>query len=209
MKLLLSIFVGLLLQFQVTAQDNNHLLTNVSYAFFGTGDLSGTAIGLDYHRTLWSRFGLHLGYSKATGQGDNTLQTIGRDNRAVVTNLTFDGNGDQTSDLANYTTYLIGVNYKVADGDKHILLASGGLNYKQLQYNYLSSFLAENVNSQGLAESVSIRNTALVAEKETGFYFGLDYLYVFDNSISLGLHAAVENSDNILSKAGLSLGFRF
>ena len=209
MKLLLPIFVGLLFQFQATAQDNNHLITNVSYAFFGTGDLSGTAIGLDYHRTLFGRFGLHLGYSKATGQGDNTLQSIGTQNRGVLTNLSLDGNGEQASGLANYNTYLIGVNYKVADGNKHILLASGGLNYKQLKYNYLSSFLAENVNNQGVAESVSIQSTTLVAENEAGFYIGLDYLYVFDNSISLGLHFAVENSSNIVSKAGLSLGFRF
>ena len=73
----------------------------------------------------------------------------------------------------------------------------------------MSSFLAENINNQGIAESISIESTSLTAENETGFYVGLDYLYVFDNSISIGLHLAAENSNNIVSKAGLSLGFRF
>jgi len=209
MKLLLSLFVGLLLPFQASAQNNNHLLTNVSYAFFGTGDLSGTAIGLDYHRTLWGRFGIHLGYSKATGRGDNILQSIGSGNIGVLNNLSLSGNDEQASDLANYNTYLIGVNYKVADGDKHILLASGGLNYKQLRYNFISGFSLQNINAQGIAESATIESTSLFAEREAGFYVGLDYLYVFDNSISLGLHLAVEDSSNIVSKAGLSLGFRF
>jgi len=209
MKFSLSFIFCIGLFFQTTAQDQNYLLTNAAYAFFGTGDLSGTAIGVDYHRTLFGRFGLHLGFSKATGKGSGTLDRIGSNNRPLVTNLSFDGNGDQTSDLANYNTYLLGVNYKVADGQKHVLLATGGLNYKLLQYNYLSGFIAENVNAQGQAESISVLGNNLVAEKETGFYVGLDYLYVFDNALTLGLHFSVESSSNILSKAGLSLGFSF
>ena len=171
--------------------------------------MSGTALGVDYHRTLFGRFGVHLGFSKATGKGSSTLDRIGSNNRPLVTNLSFDGNGDQTSDLANYNSYLLGINYKVADGQKHVLLATGGLNYKQLQYNYLSGFLAENVNPQGEAESITVLGSNLVAEKETGFYVGLDYLYAFDNALTLGLHFSVENSSNILSKTGISLGFRF
>ena len=209
MKFSLSFIFCISLCFQTIAQDQNYLFTNASYAFFGTGDLSGTAIGLDYHRTLFSRFGIHLGFSKATGKGSGTLDRIGSNNRPLVTNLSFDGNADQTSDLANYNTYLLGVNYKVADGQKHTLLVAGGLNYKQLQYNYLSGFIAENVNGQGQAESITVLGSNLVAEKETGFYVNLDYLYAFENNLTLGLHFSVENSSNILSKTGISLGFRF
>lgn len=209
-KLLLSIIVGFLIQFQATAQDKNHLFTNISTSFFGSGDLSGNAIGIDYHRTLWTRFGVHAGFSKATGTGDGTLRfALSLNNSEDITNLFISGNGNQVSDLASYNTYLIGANYKVTDSNKHILLASGGLNYKQIKFNSLGGVLFENIDPQGRAESVTITDTRVSAENETGFYFGLDYLYVFDNSISFGLHLAVENSDNIVSKAGLSLGFSF
>lgn len=209
MKLLLSLIICVCAFFQTMAQGQNYLFTNASYAFFGTGDLSGTAIGVDYHGTLFGRFGIHAGFSKATGKGDNTLSNIGTINRAVITNLSFDGSADHVSDLASYSTYLLGINYKVADGQKHTLLVAGGLNYKQLEYNYLAGFLAENVNAQGQAESITIIGNSLVAEKETGFYLGLDYLYAFENALTLGLHFSVENSSNILSKTGISLGFRF
>ena len=209
MKLLFAFIICVCAFFQTSAQGQNYLFTNASYAFFGTGDLSGTAIGIDYHRTLFGRFGIHAGFSKATGKGSGTLDRIGSNNRPLVTNISFDGNADQVSDLASYNTYLLGVNYKVADGQKHTLLVAGGLNYKQLEYNYLAGFLAENVNPQGQAESVTILGNSLVAEKETGFYLGLDYLYAFENALTLGLHFSVENSSNILSKTGISLGFRF
>lgn len=210
MKLVFTIFLGILLQFQTNAQNKNHLFTNFSYAFIGTGDLSGNAIGLDYHRTVWSRFGVHVGFSKATGSGDGTLRrALSNNSNNSIGNLTIRGNGNQLSDIAIYSTYLIGANYKVTDGQKHILLASGGLNYNQLKYNSLGGTLFENFNDQGIAGTVTITDTSVSAYDETGFYFGLDYLYVFNNSISIGLHLAVENSDNIAYKAGLSLGFSF
>ena len=209
MKLLYTIVICSFFQFQTIAQDQNLLFTNVSYAFFGTGDLSGTAIGLDYHRSIWNRLGVHLGFSKATGKGDNTLRQIGENNQNAITNITFTGDGDHVSDLANYTTALLGINYKVVDQTGQVLLVNTGLNYKQFQYNYLAGYLAENINGQGVAEQITIQSTALVADKETGIYFGLDYLYVLNNSLTIGIHGVVENSSNILSKAGLSIGYRF
>lgn len=208
MKVVFSFLFFLTLSFQIFAQEQNHLFTNVSFGFFGTGDLKGTAIGMDYHRTLLVRFGVHLGYSKTTGSGEGTLGNINNENRQFIDNLLFDGSSEFAGDIANYDTYLIGINYKVADGSKHILLASAGLNYKNIKYNYLSGFRVEE-NLDGSIEAISIIGNNLVAETEVGFYGGLDYLYVFDNSISLGIHLAVENSSNILSKAGLSIGFRF
>ena len=207
MKLVQLICLCLLVQFSSKAQDQNYLSTNISYTFFGTGDLQGTAIGLDYHRTLWKRLGFHLGYSKATGQEDR-LNLI-RNNQDVISNAIFIGNDNNASDLANYQTYLVGLNYKITAGARQTLFVSGGLNYKTLTYNYIGAVLFENIDPQGNAEQATILDYQFLAEKEVGIYGGLDYLFVFDNSVSLGLHFVVENSSNILTKAGLSIGFRF
>jgi len=205
MKFLLSFIFCIGLFFQTTAQNKNYLSTNVSYAFFGTGDLSGTAIGLDYHRSLFGRFGIHAGYSKATGKGNSNLFGL-NPNNAIGTNLEFNGNGSPSSNLANYQTFLLGVNYKVADGKRNVLLASVGANYKDIQNIYISNSTRTSIEGMTTLE---VQNIILNAEKEVGLYFGLDYLYVFNNSITLGLHLAVENSSNIVSKTGLSLGFSF
>jgi len=94
----------------------------------------------------------------------------------------------------------------VTDGRKNVLLASVGANYKDIQNIYISSSTRTSI--EGLT-TLEVQNIILNAEKEVGLYVGLDYLYVFNNSITLGLHLAVENSANILSKTGLSIGFNF
>lgn len=205
MKIFLPFLLCITLHFQTTAQDQNYLFTNFSCAFFGTGDLSGTALGIDYHRTVFNRFGIHVGYSKADGRGDNNLFGVDLTDTEVP-DLFFEGNGTPSSNLASYQTLMLGLNYALVDNQKSVFLVSVGGNFKNIQNNYLLTSL----RGTGTGESIlTIENNRLLAENEVGIYGGVDYLYVLDNSMTLGLHVAVENSDNILSKMGMSVGFRF
>ncbi|MEM6316236.1 MAG: hypothetical protein AAF960_01120 [Bacteroidota bacterium] len=85
-------------------------------------------------------------------------------------------------------------------------MVSADANYKNIQNSYLISGLLSNGQGNSL---LMYDRTILNAQREIGWYVGLDYLYLLDNAFSLGIHLSVENSSNILSKVGVSIGYNF
>jgi len=188
------------------AQENNYLFTNVSYTFFGTGDLQGSSVGIDYHRTIWKRFGLNVGFSRTSGSGKNNSIFS---TPSLISNASFTGDSGFADGIAVYNTYILGATYKVSDGRNQVLFATFGLNYKNLKYNYIGITRFDNVDPSGVSQEISIRSYNFVSDKEMGLYGALNYHFYVTPTVSFGLHLAVENSPNMLSKLGLAVGYRF
>lgn len=198
------VLLSITINAQTTNVDaKNYVLTNVSYAFFGTGDLSGSSLGINYHRMITNRFGLNAGYSKASGNGSGIINLIDgyrlREVNTTGENIAFE--------TGNYNSLNLGLTYKILNGTHQNLLLGGGLNYKSLHYNYVNSAYFES-QPDGTTD-VYITGTEYNNEKEIGYFISVDYLVFFKSGFGLGVHASVENSDNILSKVGASLAYKF
>lgn len=178
------------------AGSKNYLLSNISYSFFGSGDLSGSAIGITYHRMFLDKFGANISYSKATARGGRINFT----QNDSIRNVIIDGNS-AAFEVASYHSANIGLTYRTTAGERHALLAGAGLNYKSLIDNYLYSIQNNN-------HTVTIGNY-YYSSKEIGFHVSLDYLFFVAKDFAIGIHGAMEISPNILSNAGISLGYRF
>ncbi len=178
------------------ADSKNYLLSNISYSFFGSGDLSGSAIGITYHRMFLDKFGANISYSKATAQGGRAYFT----QNDSIPNVIIDGSSP-AFEIALYHSANIGLTYRTTAGERHALLAGAGLNYKSLIDNYI-------YNIQNSEHASTIENY-YHSSKEVGFHVSLDYLFFVAKDFAIGIHGAMEISPNILSNAGISLGYRF
>jgi len=206
MKNLILVIFSLFVSNQMFAQQKNYVLTNYSFSFMGTGDIRGSAIGIDYHRNLKGRFGVHLGVSKASGGSNFLLFPDSENFRNGTSNVTIQGTG--TSDnIAQYNSYMAGLSYKVADGEKQVLLVGLGLNHKRFKQSYIDLVTTSfDSNSEPI---IMAEQFTLVNENEWHGYLSIAYHYYVADNFSLGLHLSVEPGANIISKAGLALGYRF
>jgi len=180
------------------ANSKNYVLSNISYAFFGTGDVSGSAIGVAYHHMFFDKFGANISYSKATAHSsglldfyeDYTIENVNTSGENIAFNVSL------------YNSANVGLTYRVTANSRHELLAGAGLNYKSLKYNY-PSFVGQS------EDVLTIYNYDYNSSREAGFYVSLDYLFFVTESFSVGIHGAYENTPNVVTSAGLSLGCRF
>jgi hypothetical protein len=181
------------------------VLTDYSFSFLGTGDVTATSIGINYHRFFSKRFGFNAAISKTSGRGGDLFlgpgdSQIQFDNLGIVSN----DNVIYTS-IADYLIANIGVSYRVNESTNQSLIVAAGINHKWIQsirINGNSSFV-EN------GREFIIANIAIQQERELAPYVAIDYVYYLFGDASLGIHLAVHAGGNIVSSAGLNVGYRF
>jgi len=187
---------------QETSSFINYININYGYAFFGTGDENGTALGVDYTRMVSKRFGLRLNYTSADASSPGFTS---RYTPEELGNITLRGDGGHAVSVSLYKMLNLGVVYQVSDQtQKNILHTSAGLNYKKAKYNYPS-----NVGDPYQEGQVSIRHYQFVSENEIGFFVDLKYLHFIKEHFAIGFHGTMQPGGNIVSNVGVTLSNRF
>ena len=187
---------------QQTTTHKNYATVNISYAFFGSGDLNGTAIGLDYTRMASKKFGIHFSYITADGSSPEFTEKYERDK---LGNIELGGDAGHAVAIALYKMLNLGLAYKVSDEtDKNILFAAVGLNYKRIKDNYPSN--VGRINGQ---EEVGILSYKFVSLNEIGFFISLKYLHFINEHLTIGFHAIAQPIGNTVNNVGITLGSRF
>jgi len=202
-KLILGITLLVLFTYSSNAQETNsknYVLSNISYAFFGTGDISGSAVGVAYHHMFLDKFGANISYSKASAHSS--------DSRSFPEDYTIE-NADERGnnfafDISSYNSANIGLTYRTIANPRHELLAGAGLNYKSTKNNYPN---ATSYNHDD--NTITILHYTFEGYRDIGFYISFDYLFFIKEHFSIGIHAAYENTPDVLTSVGLSLGCRF
>jgi len=90
----------------------------------------------------------------------------------------------------------------------HTMIAVFGKLSSLTQPKGLVSYV-NRVDPSGNSQEISIRSYNFVSDKEVGLYGALNYHFYVTPTVSFGIHVAVENGGNILSKLGLAVGYRF
>ncbi len=183
----------------------NIVLTDFSFSFLGTGDVRATSIGINYHRFFSKRFGFNAAINKTSGRGGDIffgpeVSQIQFDNLRIISN----DNVIYTS-IADYTIANIGASYRVNESTNQSLIVAAGINHKWIQSSRISgnSSIVEN------GREFIIANIEIQQERELAPYVAIDYVYYLFGDASLGIHLAVHAGGNIVSSAGLNVGFRF
>lgn len=194
---------------QMGSDARNYLTTSFSYSFFGTGDISGNALGISYTRMVASRFGVQVGYSKASGQSEGILgfENLISDQEQPYYNLRLEGDRTFAFDMANYHSYNAGLAYRVTDGETSTLIVAAGANLKRVRYNYVNQTFP--VSAEGWDEELRLIGVDFNSRSSLGFHVTLDYLFFVADDFSIGLHGSFENSEDLLTNGGISIGYRF
>lgn len=190
----------------------NIVLTDYSFAFLGTGDVRASNIGINYHRFVTNRLGFNVALNKTSGRGgDFLLQS--EDGIIDFVNLRFQSNDDVVhTAIADYTIANIGISYRVNESTNQSLIIAAGLNHKWIQSNRISAYqsFSSNGGDLGMPQTIiTLQSFDVQQERELAPYVAIDYVYYLFGDVSLGLHLAVNAGGNIVSSAGMNIGFRF
>lgn len=194
---------------QIGTDANNYLTTSISYSFYGTGDISGNALGISYTRMVADRFGFQVGYSKATGQSEGLLEfdNLQGNQEPPYWNIRLEGDKTFAFDMANYHSYNAGIAYRVTDGDKSTLLVAAGANFKRVRYNYINQTFP--IRESGSDRELIMIGSNFSSRSSLGFHVTLDYLFFVADDFSIGIHGSFENTEDVLTNGGISIGYRF
>jgi len=187
---------------------NNYLNTNINYAFFGSGDLNGTAIGLNYVRMASKRFGIKLNYASANGNSEGRL-LFDRTPDQII-NVIFEGDSGFAVSYSHYNMFNAGPVFRISDGADHIMLTSVGLNFTRAKHSYPSGtrITEDSFNTDKPEYILSGYNFSSI--NGIGGYVSIDYLYFIKNNFSIGFQGAIHLSTaDIVSSVGFTLGSRF
>lgn len=181
-------------------QSDQYLSTSYGFAFFGSGDLGGTSLGVNYARILYKRLGVHGGLLKSTGSGNFLPE-------GTVINVSRVGS-NTSSNIATYNTVNLGVVYRATDGTKQSLFLKGGVSYNSIRNNRVDSFgTPRDIDIPD--GSIEVFSYSLVRATNIALHIMIDYQQYIDDNFFLGLHLASYPGEDIHSHAGVSLGLRF
>lgn len=205
LKLTFALLVtALLSSTQLFAQQspyNNYLYCNISYAFFGSGDFSGSSIGINYTHMMSKRFGAQISYKVATGGKPEFTNRYTND---MLTNIRLVGDSGHAVSYAFYKMINIGPTFRISDNDKNQLLISAGFNYKQVKDSYVGNY--NNLNGDG---QITVNEFVFTSENDLGGFLQLQYLYFIKDNFSIGFHVGTQPSGNIVHDFGVTIGSRF
>jgi len=181
-------------------QSEQYVSVTYSSSFFGTGDLSGSSLGANYTRMVYSRLGVHGGVLRSTGSG-NSLPTDSR-----IFNVRREGS-DTKSSIGNYNTFSIGLAYRATEGDRQSLFVKGGLSYNSIKYNTISEYGSARspLASEGSLEVFSYYQFSAT---NFSYHIMIDYQVLIDENLFFGLYLATYPGLDIHSHAGLSFGVK-